>query len=198
MNYLAHLYLSGNSTDIMIGNFIADHLKGPLRNAYAGEILTGIKLHHFIDGFTDSHPVVEQTKSRLRHHFHKYTPVVVDVYFDHFLAANWHHYHEQTLTVYVDKVYHILDENKIRLPERTNYMLGFMKQENWLAGYKHFENLDRIFKNMSRRTKYENNMQDAVVFLQRDYELIKEDFKLFFDELKNASGQFLENENLHQ
>lgn len=193
MNYLAHLYLSGNKPEIMIGNFIADHLKGSLRNTYDGEILTGIKLHHFIDGFTDSHPVVEQTKSRIRYHFHKYTPVVVDVYYDHFLAANWHDYHHQPLGEYVNNVYLLLDANKTLLPERTNYMLGFMKQENWLAGYKHFENLDRIFKNMSRRTKYENNMQDAVLFLQNDYDLIKKDFELFFEELKSSSTNFLKN-----
>ena len=194
MNYLAHLYLSGNNTQIIIGNFIADHLKGSLRNSYDGEILTGIKLHHFIDGFTDSHPVVEQTKSRLRQHFHKYTPVVVDVYYDHFLANNWQNYHQQTLADYVHDVYLLLDENKTQLPQRTNYMLGYMKQENWLAGYKHFENLDRIFRNMSRRTKYENNMQDAVEFLQRDYELIQKDFELFFEELKSSSANFLENQ----
>lgn len=193
MNYLAHLYLSGDNIEIRIGNFIADHLKGSLRNTYDGEILTGIKLHHFIDGYTDSHPVVEQTKSRLRHHFHKYTPVVVDVYYDHFLAANWQNYHKQPLAEYVNDVYLMLDENKTLLPERTNYMLGFMKQENWLAGYKHFENLDRIFKNMSRRTKYENNMQDAVLFLQNDYDLINKDFEMFFEELKSASANFLKN-----
>jgi acyl carrier protein phosphodiesterase len=193
LNYLAHLYLSGDNIEIRIGNFIADHLKGSLRNTYDGEILTGIKLHHFIDGYTDSHPVVEQTKSRLRHHFHKYTPVVVDVYYDHFLAANWQNYHKQPLAEYVNDVYLMLDENKTLLPERTNYMLGFMKQENWLAGYKHFENLDRIFKNMSRRTKYENNMQDAVLFLQNDYDLINKDFEMFFEELKSASANFLKN-----
>lgn len=175
----------------MIGNFIADHLKGSLRNAYAGQILTGIKLHHFIDGFTDSHPVVEQTKVRLRHHFHKYTPVVVDVYYDHFLAANWQNYHLQPLADYVNDVYLLLDVNKSLLPQRTNYMLGYMKQENWLAGYKHFENLDRIFKNMSRRTKFDNNMQDAVSFLQNDYELIKKEFEVFFKDLKSSSANFL-------
>jgi len=28
MNFLAHTYLSGKNNEIMIGNFIADHVKG--------------------------------------------------------------------------------------------------------------------------------------------------------------------------
>ncbi|MEO8148733.1 MAG: ACP phosphodiesterase [Bacteroidia bacterium] len=191
MNYLAHLYLSGNNYQIMIGNFIADHLKGKLRNTFDGDFLRGIKLHHTIDAFTDSHPVVEQTKARLRNHFHKYTPVIVDVFYDHFLAHNWKKYHDDELKDYVHNVYLTLDKNSAILPERTNYMLGYMKKENWLAGYAHFENLERIFYNMSIRTKFENNMQDAVVYLKRDYDLMQKEFEVFFEELKLECEKFL-------
>lgn len=191
MNYLAHLYLSGNNHEIMIGNFIADHLKGGLRNTFDGDFLKGIKLHHAIDQFTDTHPVVEQTKARLRNHFRKYTPVIVDVYYDHFLATNWENYHPDKLTDFVNDVYLLLEKNSSKLPERTNLILHYMKKENWLLGYAHFENLERIFYNMSKRTKFENNMQDAVVFLKRDYALMEKEFEFFFGELKAVCEKLL-------
>ena len=38
MNFLAHLYLSGNDSDIMIGNFIADSVKGKAYKKYRPRI----------------------------------------------------------------------------------------------------------------------------------------------------------------
>ena len=60
MNYLAHLYLSSGNKDLMIGNFIADHVKGNAINNFSDEIISGIKLHRLIDDFTDHHPIVEK------------------------------------------------------------------------------------------------------------------------------------------
>ena len=85
MNYLAHLYLSGNNADLLLGNFIADHLKGADRKRiYPEAIKRGIALHRRIDTFTDAHPVVAESKVRVREQFGKYAPVIVDVFYDHF------------------------------------------------------------------------------------------------------------------
>ena len=193
MNYLAHLYLSGNDTEILIGNFIADHLKGSLRNNYHGLFLKGIKLHHAIDSFTDSHPVVESSKARLRKHMNKFAPVVADVYYDHFLASNWQNFHHEALEVYATGIYNLLEENKSLLPDRTNYVLHYMRQQNWLTGYAELERLDRIFKNMSARTKYPNNMHQSVEILNKDYDLYKNEFEVFFADLEKMCKSFLLN-----
>jgi acyl carrier protein phosphodiesterase len=80
MNYLAHLYLSADRPLLAIGNFIADHVKGSMADQYDGEVRDGIRLHRMIDEFTDSHPIVEKSKARLRPDFRKYAPVIVDLY----------------------------------------------------------------------------------------------------------------------
>jgi|SRR6185436_1014455 len=184
MNFLAHLYLSGNDGNIMIGNFIADHIKGNHYSNYSEGIINGIKLHRLIDAFTDTHPVVEESKKRLRPYFHKYSPVIVDVFYDHFLAKNWQHYHHELLKNYVEYVYSFLQKNHNIFPDKTKHMLTYMIQYNWLEGYATVEGINRVLTGMSRRTKFESKMNEAAAFLEKDYVLYKNEFEKFFPELK--------------
>lgn len=191
MNFLAHLYLSGNDESIMIGNFIADHIKGVHFSNYNTGIIKGIKLHRLIDAFTDSHPVVEESKKRLRSHFHKYSPVIADVFYDHFLAKNWAKYHSESLEKYVENVYSLLRRNESILPEKTKIMIAHMIQYNWLKGYATLEGINRALTGMSRRAKFESKMDQATKFLEKEYELYQKEFELFFPELKDYCAQKL-------
>ncbi len=184
MNYLAHLYLSGDQPMIMIGNFIADHVKGKQFDLYSQEIQKGILLHRSIDTFTDQHTIVEQSKLLLRPHFRKYAPVIVDVFYDHFLARDWNIYHHQSLSNYADDVYQLMENNAALLPERANYMLTYMKKYNWLTGYATIEGMQRALSGLSRRTTFESRMEEAPEFLTAHYELFEEHFKSFFEELE--------------
>ena len=59
MNFLAHIYLSGKSDLVKIGNFMADGVHGNKFLELHSEIQKGIVLHRFIDTFTDAHPYLE-------------------------------------------------------------------------------------------------------------------------------------------
>ena len=61
MNFLAHIYLSGDNEMIAIGNFIADGIRGKQYKKFQKDIKTGILLHRQIDTFTDAHPIVRQS-----------------------------------------------------------------------------------------------------------------------------------------
>ena len=98
MNYLAHFHLSNNNESLIIGNYIADDVKGKAYLNYSSEIQQGILLHRKIDDFTDNHPVVENSKHLIRHNQNKFTPVVMDVFYDYFLANNWDTYSEKRTT----------------------------------------------------------------------------------------------------
>lgn len=184
MNYLAHLYLSFNDPGIMIGNFIADHVKGRTVNLYEGNIRKGIDLHRAIDQFTDSHPVTRMSKERLRPEFRKYAPVIVDIYYDHFLARDWSSYHHEPLPDFADKCYSLMKAHSAILPERTVYMLGFMESQNWLLKYAELEGLQRALTGLSRRTTFESNMQLAAAFLEKHYNDFEHEFERFFPELR--------------
>ena len=92
MNFLAHLYLSGDNEDLIIGNFIADMVKGRQIENFQEEVVKGIELHRKIDYFTDNHAIVDQSKRRLRNKYRLYSGVIVDMFYDHYLAANWSEY----------------------------------------------------------------------------------------------------------
>jgi len=92
MNFLAHLYLSCDNEDLMIGNFIADFIRNKEVKDYSPEIQKGIFLHRQIDTYTDLHPMVKKGTHRLQKYHRKYSPVIVDVFYDYLLANNWERY----------------------------------------------------------------------------------------------------------
>ncbi len=190
MNILAHIYLSGENEELMIGNFIADHIKGNAIQQYNGDILKGIKLHRFIDEYTDSHPVVKLSKQRLYKSIGKYAPVVSDVYFDHFLANFWNQYHSLPLEQYAQNKYSLLNSRLDILPQKTQNMLPYLIKYNWIMAYKSFEGLQQVFNGMNKRASFVSNMDIAVASLQQDYSLYEQEFHQFFPQLQHAVSHF--------
>lgn len=187
LNYLAHLYLSNNQPLIMVGNFIADHVKGRQIEVFPEEIKAGILLHRRIDAFTDSHPVVEESKTRLRPQFRKYAPVIADIYYDHFLARDWDRYHTQSLDEFAANAYTLMNSHAEIIPPRALHMLGFMEKQNWLKNYGSLEGLHRALNGLSKRTAFESGMEHATAFLEENYAAFESDFNAFFPELINFS-----------
>ena len=89
MNYLAHSYLSFQQPDLIIGNFIADSIQGNRFEGLTDGIIKGISLHRKIDVFTDSHPIFLTSKHRFSKDFDKYSGVLMDIIYDHYLAKNF-------------------------------------------------------------------------------------------------------------
>jgi acyl carrier protein phosphodiesterase len=190
MNFLAHAYLSGDSEKLLLGNFIADFVKG--KNALAlfeGDVKNGIYLHRAIDAFTDTHPVVTQSKDRLRPKYRHYAGVIVDMFYDHFLALEWNHWHEQPLNVFSKNTYEIISSYQDILPEKVKAFFPYMVRGNWLASYARVEGIGRALTGMSRRTPYESRMDESVDELIRFREDFHQEFRQFFPELKrHAEG----------
>ena len=183
MNFLAHLYLSGNDEEVMLGNLLADFLKGSNRKEFSKGIQRGIDLHHKIDEYTDSHPIVEQSKIRLRPNFSHYSPVVSDVYFDHFLAANFDKYSNTNLSKYARNCYRILAKNNKIFPQNLRRFIAIMRFENLLVYYSTVEGIDVIFNRMAKRTKFNSNLENASIELVKNYKSYENEFSLFFPEL---------------
>lgn len=191
MNFLAHIYLSGNDNEIIIGNFIADGIKGKQYMDYPPKIAKGILLHREIDTFTDAHPTVRLSTAKLHENHGHYSGVIVDVFYDHFLAKNWHEYHEQPLQDFVQDFYTLIQNNFSKLPTRIQNMMPYMISQNWLLSYASIEGIDKILNQMSRRTRKIGHLDTAVVELQKFYPEFKSEFTSFFDELKEFSKQKL-------
>jgi acyl carrier protein phosphodiesterase len=192
MNFLAHAYLSGDDNKILTGNFIADFVKGrQALNAFDDDIKLGIELHRLIDDFTDNHAVVSQSKDRLRPKYRHYAAVIVDVFYDHFLAKNWQQYHSVPLNEFASKVYQTIESYDAILPEGVKYMLPYMKRGNWLVNYSKLEGIERALTGMAGRTPYVSKMEQAVNDLRSDYRAYQHEFEIFFPELKKIASDFL-------
>ena len=189
MNFLAHIYLSGNDEDIILGNFIADSIKGKKYLDYPQGIQKGILLHRAIDTYTDSHPLVRSSASKLYKNYSHYSGVIIDIYYDHFLASNWNHYSETPLEVFVADFYKLLQKNFEVLPAPIQRFLPYMVAENWLLSYASIEGIKRILYQMNIRTKNIVQMDRAANDLQEHYENFHDEFKRFFPQLKEYSDQ---------
>ena len=192
MNFLAHLYLSGDNHKIMLGNFIGDFVKG--RNAleqFDPEIIRGIELHRAIDEFTDSHPIVTVSKNRLRPKYRHYSGVIVDVFYDHFLARNWDTYHPELLPDFADKAYDVIQSHDPILPKEVKFMMPYMIKGNWLVNYAKTEGIHRALSGMARRTPYESKMEQSVEDLKKNYAEFSQEFATFFPTLKQFVSEQL-------
>lgn len=195
MNFLAHIYLSGNNDLLKIGNFMADSIRGNSYLEYPEEIKKGILLHRYIDTFTDAHPIYRKSKHRLHEKYGHYSGVIMDIVYDHFLAKNWNTYSDENLDDYADTFYSLLQENYEILTEKTKGMLPYMIARNWLVSYASLAGLEMILFQMDYRTKHRVNMQEAIVEVEKYYYDFEEEFKLFFEELQQHCKEKLEELN---
>ncbi|MCA6077915.1 ACP phosphodiesterase [Fulvivirga sedimenti] len=183
MNFLAHLYLSGQSEPIAVGNFIGDFVKGNQYNKYPKEIQNGVLLHREIDAFTDSHPEIREGRKRLWDPYRHYSGVIMDLFCDHFLAKQWESYHDDPLEVFARNMYALMDQNNAYLPQQARNMLPYMKNGNWLVSYGSVEGIDRALTGLSRRTSFRSGMENAANDLAADYTFFNSIFNKFFPDM---------------
>ncbi len=173
----------------MMGNFFADGILGNQFQHYNQDIKNGIKLHREIDTFTDQHQTVRQSKRRLHNRYRLYKGIIIDIFYDHFLAKNWQNYSAVPLDVYVNSIYKLLQTEFDILPEKTQHMLPYMMEYNWLFNYQYKEGIQRVLNGMNNRTKNKSQMNLALEDLKLHYTEFENDFTLFFKDLIQFSNQ---------
>lgn len=183
MNYLAHLYLSGPDEGLIVGNFIADAVKGRSVERYPEPIRRGISMHRSIDRFTDGHPLNAEARRWLYPYVHKYAGVVLDMYHDHFLATDWGSWSAEPLQGFTRRSYQTLLRHFLSLPPRSRRILPFMMKDDWLSSYARMEGLGQAFQGMARRTPFASGMEGAVKVLEDHYDEFRKVFQQFLPEL---------------
>ncbi|MBN2636492.1 MAG: DUF479 domain-containing protein [Prolixibacteraceae bacterium] len=183
MNYLGHLYLSGNDEKIMVGNFIGDYVKGRNMNNFQDKIRQGIILHRQIDAFTDRHPKVLEAKKLFRSEYGLYSGIIVDFLYDHFLASNWFHYSPALLKDYSKQVHSILLSNYRILPLRVQGFLPFLIQNRRLESYASVDGIFQSVKIMSNHTSLPDKTNAAKKILLENYEFLADNFMCFMADI---------------
>jgi acyl carrier protein phosphodiesterase len=186
MNYLAHLYLSKDETEkVSIGNFIADAIKGSNSlHRFEEEIQRGIYLHRAIDDFTDNHALFKQGSKRLHTRYRKFSPVIVDIFYDHILASHWKEYSELPLQDFADKQYACILKYIDLLPERTRLWQAYMRRYNLLHDYSKAETITFVLQGMDNRTGGLSGMSSAMEEFTAHKSSYIEEFRVLFEDLQ--------------
>lgn len=185
MNFLAHVYLSNDDKQLTVGNFIGDFVKGKKFEAFPDKIREGIILHRAIDTYTDNHPLTSEARSGMYPQFGKYAGIYLDIFYDHFLAANWSDYHTLPLRKYSHRFYLWLIQYYIHLPLRVKGFLPNMITTNRLYSYRNLEGIQTALTVMSAHTSLPQQSKEAVQYLSDNYMALNNNFKSFFADLQD-------------
>lgn len=183
MNVLAHIYLSGDSDKIIIGNYIGDYVKGRDYLKYPEPVRRGIILHRHIDDFTDRHPVVHRSKIHFTRKYHRYAGVVIDILYDHFLCKEWDFFSRRPLESVTYNFYRAMVNNFDILPENVKASFPFFIINNWIETYQTTSGIRHVLRTMSKRTSLPAETRYAMKMLKRNYYTLHDDFMEFFPEL---------------
>lgn len=187
MNFLAHIYLSGDDKMIGLANLVADKIKGKEYLKYKPKIQKGILLHRQIDFFTDTNPQVYQITKKLFPNYRHYSWVIVDVYFDHFLSNHWANYSTKSLKNYSNEFYVFALQHKSIFPEKIRFFIEKLVQYNWLMQYKNLSDLRTILWQMEQRLTFPCRISQSVYDLKANYHYFE---KLFFQFFKQINKHF--------
>lgn len=185
MNYLAHLYLAEYNPESLLGNLLGDFVKGSAINVYSEGIRCGIMLHRQVDAYTDSHAIVTSSKALISPLNRRYAGIVVDIFYDHFLASQWQRYSQVSLESFARNIYRVLQDYQSILPMPLQKALPIMVERNLLVSYANIDNIRGVLNRFSRRIRRENHLGSAAEDLITNYDLLSLHFQSFFPDLIN-------------
>ena len=190
MNYLAHAFLSFDDEHLVVGNLIGDFVKGrkQLQN-YPESVQKGIVLHRHIDSFSDNHSILKQGIKILKPSQQRYAPVVIDIFYDYFLANNWSMFSDKSLDDFAAETYAHLQRNFEIMPKHVSKTFEKMIEHNWLVGYQYKARIEYAFQRLSERIRHEHQLLYAINDLEEHKEELNEDFILFFPDLIQSAKQ---------
>lgn len=189
MNFLAHAYLSFHHPQILVGNMISDFVKGSARFSFNGFIQKGISLHRSIDHYTDTHPATKTAKSFFQPFYRLYSGAIMDVLYDHYLAADPAVFTEASLKAFTAETYNHLADHSPELPPRFLTVFAFMRSEDWLFHYRTREGIRKSLAGLVRRAAYLSDSQPAYELFLRHYAELRACYEIFFEDVKLYAKQ---------
>ncbi len=183
MNYLAHLFLSCEKEEHIVGNFIADSIRHHELADFDLIIIEGIELHKHIDTFTDTNDIVKRSTKRLHAKHGKYSPIIIDIWYDHLLTRHWHKYTDESLRDFANRMYKILYRFLPMMPKKMQRQLPIMTEEDWLMRYESLQGMRDTFSRFKHRLSRPELLEGVVENLMELDEELDSDFAEFFPQL---------------
>ncbi|MBL8495996.1 MAG: DUF479 domain-containing protein [Rhodocyclaceae bacterium] len=183
MNYLAHALLAGPDPESRLGGLLGDFVKGTpdgFDPRLPPGVVAGIALHRQIDRYADTHPAFQASRRRVSAQRRRYAGVMIDMFYDHFLARHWLRYCSQPLGEFAEETYALLADHAAILPPRLRGMLPHMREQNWLVSYACAAGIGTALDGISRhRLTRPNPLAGGVDELLSGYGGFEADFDTF-------------------
>ncbi len=183
MNYLAHLYLAGDSPESLLGSIMGDFVKGAIGDRYPPKITRGIELHRKIDAYTDSHPITRASRDLYSRARRRFAGIIVDLCYDHFLYRHWSEFSDVILDQFISRVYDILITHRTTLPARMEAMVPVMIREDWLGSYRDLTGVEKALNRLSLRVTNGDRLLGAIEEIKLHYRSLEANFLIFFPDL---------------
>jgi len=185
MNFLGHSFFKEGSSLFLLGNICGDFYKGlPASLLLPKEMIEGIKFHRKLDSLTDSTTAVSRAKKSLPE-YGLYSGIIIDIYYDHFLAKNWMTLKNESLDLHCGYVYSELLKHSEYIPLKSRKIIDHMIDEDWFKNYKDLDFIEKTLSRISKRISRENNVEKSIDNLRNNYDFFQENFFEFWSELNN-------------
>ena len=184
MNFLAHLFLSHETAEAVVGALLGDFVKGRLTDErYPPAIIAGIRRHRAIDCYTDAHPLVRASRNVVSGPRRRFAPILIDLFYDHLLARDWRCYSAVPLGAFTRSAYAVLAAHAPSFPEPLRQVLPRLIGEDWLGAYAERTGIERALAGLSRRVRRGDALVGGVEELVQNEAVLQRYFDAFFAEL---------------
>jgi acyl carrier protein phosphodiesterase len=194
MNFLGHAYIARHHPHLIPGNFAGDSYKGKIENfsELPMDLLNGIRLHRFIDDFTDSSEyIISVARIFQNGGVQKVGFIASDILLDHHLSSQWPNYSKLGYKEFIQKVYTQTDPWTDELHPEFQWMYAKLKEHGWLFDYPSIQGIEKIMRQFSRRIGFENDLLKTVEIYQEKRSEIDELFMLFLDQISQSAEEYI-------
>jgi acyl carrier protein phosphodiesterase len=115
----------------------------------SADFVRGAACHKAIDAFTDAHAVVRRSRARIGNDYRRFSGVIVDVFYDYFLARSWHVYSSEALSEYTASFYVNVQARRLELPADARTMLERIIRYDLLGSYARVAGVERALQRIS-------------------------------------------------
>ncbi|MFO0012987.1 MAG: ACP phosphodiesterase [Planctomycetota bacterium] len=196
MNWLAHAFLSPPDVEFRLGNLLADMIRGRSRAAMSARFLEGVRHHQAIDAFTDTHRIVSRSRGRIGGRFGHANGILIDIFYDHFLAVDWERYSHEPLDVFTESVYVDMRSGIAGFPDDARQAMVQIADDDRLGLYRSLDGIEdslrRVSKRLARRIGKDLGLERGIEELVDNFEGLQEDFHAFFPDLYRYSDELLQ------
>ncbi|MWP48855.1 MULTISPECIES: ACP phosphodiesterase [unclassified Gilliamella] len=170
MNILAHLHLATLANSSLIGNTVADFIKGNPYLIYDCDIADGIMLHRKIDSLTDNLFEVKQAKLLFRKSHQRVAPITLDIVWDHFLSKYWAKYGLLKSVAEFNQTTKALIQPYITVyPVDYQHFMNAMWQGEWLVNYASIDFVGDVLRGMAKRRPKLSLLKETIVDIKQNY-----------------------------